>query len=104
MLLQACDMYEKQVLEVWHENTTCQNGATSWKVNFLTDQVDRLNRKFMENKGAGSAALQDSRSVAVPSVASSEQCSPHAQDFTEVTEDVGNEGHAYQLMKGSAWR
>ena len=30
----------------------------SRKVNFLTDQVDRLNRKFLE-KGAGSAALQD---------------------------------------------
>jgi len=52
------------------------------QVNFLTDQVDRLNRKFMD-KGAGSAALQD---------------------FGPATEDVGNEGHAYQLMQGSAWR
>ncbi|CAE7262782.1 unnamed protein product [Symbiodinium necroappetens] len=40
------------------------------QVNFLTDQVDKLNRKFMD-KGAGSAALQD---------------------FGPATEDVGNEG------------
>ena len=55
------------------------------QMNFLTDHVDRLNRKFLE-KGS-LAVLQDLGDLAGTS-----------------ENDVGNEGHAYQLMKGSAWR
>mmetsp|Transcript_35630 Transcript_35630/g.82275 ORF Transcript_35630/g.82275 Transcript_35630/m.82275 type:complete len:553 (-) Transcript_35630:32-1690(-) len=53
------------------------------QVNLLTDGVDRFQKRFAENmRGTMSANMQE---------------------ITSGTDDVGNEGHAYQLMKGSAW-